>query len=380
MSEKNMEEKAVILAVDDEPRNLKLLEAMLRPMGYTIITVTDGQSAVRAASEKSVDVVLLDIMMPGLSGFDTAKILKEDEATKTIPIVMVTALSDITDRVRALEAGADDFLTKPVDISELRARISSLLKVKRYNDYMKNHQRELEIEVGKRTSELRGAYEKIKKYTLDSIIRLTRASEYRDEDTGSHIMRMSRYSAAVAARMGLNENAVESILLAAPMHDIGKIGIPDRILLKPGKLTEDEWAVMKQHTVFGGKILEDSDTPILRMGEMIALGHHERWDGNGYPGGIAGKKIPLAARIVSIADIFDALTSKRPYKEPFTIEKSFDLIAGMKGSSLDPDVVDAFFSIEKEIVDIMKLYSDDEGEESMLRKLNESIGTAADEQ
>lgn len=375
-----MEEKAVILAVDDEPRNLKLLEAMLRPMGYTIITVTDGQSAVRAASEKSVDVVLLDIMMPGLSGFDTAKILKEDEATKTIPIVMVTALSDITDRVRALEAGADDFLTKPVDISELRARISSLLKVKRYNDYMKNHQRELEIEVGKRTSELRGAYEKIKKYTLDSIIRLTRASEYRDEDTGSHIMRMSRYSAAVAARMGLNENAVESILLAAPMHDIGKIGIPDRILLKPGKLTEDEWAVMKQHTVFGGKILEDSDTPILRMGEMIALGHHERWDGNGYPGGIAGKKIPLAARIVSIADIFDALTSKRPYKEPFTIEKSFDLIAGMKGSSLDPDVVDAFFSIEKEIVDIMKLYSDDEGEESMLRKLNESIGTAADEQ
>ena len=194
--------------------------------------------------------------------------------------------------------------------------------------------------------------------SLDTIYRLSRAAEYRDEHTGAHILRMSKYSAIIARTMGLAERVVESILYAAPMHDIGKIGIPDRILLKPATLDADEWAIMKQHTVIGGKILEASDAGVIRLGEIIALTHHEKWDGTGYPKGLRGNKIPLVGRIVAIVDVFDALISKRPYKEAFSLEQSLGIIKESSGTRFDPNVVDAFFAAEDKLLAIKEKYKD----------------------
>ena len=354
-----MEEKKKILVVDDEERNLRLMEAMLIPLGHEVSLARDGEAALGMVKNISPDLILLDIMMPKMDGFEVARRLKADDETKIIPIVMATSLREIEDRVKALEAGADDFLSKPVDKIELRARVNSLLKVKAYNDHMRNYQKELEAEVAKRTQELRRAFEKIKVASLDTIYRLSKAAEYKDEDTGAHILRVSNYSAAVARKMGLDEDTVESILYAAPMHDIGKIGTPDRILLKPGKLDADEWEIMKQHAVNGGRILEGSDAEFIKLGEVIAISHHEKWDGAGYPQGLSGAKIPLVGRIVAIADVFDALTSKRPYKEPFSLEKSYKIIREGRGNHFDPDVVDAFFAIEDEILSIKEKYKDE---------------------
>ena len=355
-----MEEKSKILVVDDEERNRRLMEAMLVPLGYEVIMAQGGVEALERVGEVSPDVILLDIMMPKMDGFEAARRLKEKEETRIIPIVMVTSLQEVENRVKALEAGADDFLTKPVDRTELRARVQSSLKVKAYHDHMRDYQKELEEEVARRTEDLRKAFEKLETYSLDSIFRLTRAAEYKDEDTGAHIQRMSQYSAAVARQMGLGEKMAKNILYAAPMHDVGKIGIPDRILLKPGKLDPDEWVIMKQHTTFGGKILEGAQPGYLKLGEVIALTHHEKWDGSGYPKGLKGKKIPKVGQIVAIADVFDALTTKRPYKEPFSLDKSYSIIRESRGSHFDPDVVDAFFAVENEIIAIKEKYIDED--------------------
>jgi putative two-component system response regulator len=353
-----LKNKATILIVDDEKINLDVMEAMLIPQGYEIIIAQNGIEALNKANENEPDVILLDIMMPGMNGFEVAKQLKQNEETKVIPIVMVTALSEVQDRVKALEAGADDFLTKPVDDIELRARVSSLLKVKAYNDHMKNYQKELEDEVAKRTIQLKQAFEKIKKSSMDTIYSLTRAAEYRDTDTGAHIMRMSHYSAALARKMGINENTVEFILYAAPMHDVGKIGIPDKILLKPGKHDPEEWGIMKEHTVIGGEILEGSSTGFAKLGKMIALTHHEKWDGSGYPKGLKGREIPKIGRVTALADVFDALTSKRPYKAAFSMEESLNIINAGKGKHFDPEVVDAFLSTQSEILAIKERFKD----------------------
>ena len=350
-----------ILVVDDEDRNLRLMKALLAPLGYAVELARDGEEAITKATESPPDLILLDVMMPKLDGFEVARRLKKGAATRIIPIVMVTALDNVGDRVRALDAGADDFLAKPVDKTELRARVRTLLKVKAYNDHMRDYQRELEAEVAKRTAALEQAFQEIKKASLETIYRLSRAAEYKDEETGAHILRMSHYSAAVARKLGLSDHDVESILYAAPLHDIGKIGIPDRILLKPGKLDPDEWEIMKQHTIIGGRILEHSSAAVIKLGETIALAHHEKWDGSGYPRGLASEQIPLAGRITAIADVFDALTSKRPYKEPFSVEKSFAIIRDGRGTHFDPAIVDAFFSITDEILAIKERFrSEDE--------------------
>ncbi len=362
-----MEKRSKILVVDDEDRNLRLMEALLLPLGYEVILAKDGVEALEKVQSSPPDLVLLDVMMPGMDGFQVAKRIKEQEETKIIPIVMVTALKEVGDRVKALEAGADDFLSKPVEKTELKARVLSLLKVKAYNDHMRNYQQELEAEVAKRTEQLRRAFEKIKAASLDSIYRLSRAAEYKDEDTGAHIRRMSNYSAAVARKMGLNDRIAESILYAAPMHDVGKIGTPDRILLKPGRLDVDECEIMKQHATNGGRILEGSNAGFIKLGEVIALTHHEKWDGSGYPKGLKGSEIPLVGRIVAIGDVFDALTSRRPYKEAFPLEKSFDIIKDSRGSHFDPDVVDSFFAVEDEIIAIKEKYKDEA--ESLLFQL-----------
>jgi putative two-component system response regulator len=357
-----MDPRAKILIADDEERNLRLMEAMLTPLGHEVHLARNGREALGRAGEIHPDLILLDIMMPGMDGYQVLKSLKENENTQLVPVVMVTALREKEERVKALEVGADDFLTKPVEKTELRARVRSLLRVKEYHDRLLDHQRELETEVSRRTEQLSQALERLKRSSLETIYRLSRAAEFRDEETSAHLKRMSRYSAVVAENLGLNNRTVESILCAAPMHDVGKIGIPDHILLKPGKLDDDEWRIMKQHTVIGARILEGSDTGFIKLAQIIAYTHHERWNGKGYPEGIAGRAIPLVGRIVAIADVFDALTSRRPYKEPFPVERAFKIIKEERGEHFDPEVVDAFFSGQDEILYIKSTYEDAEEE------------------
>jgi putative two-component system response regulator len=348
-----MDTKAKILVVDDEDRNLRLMELLLTSFGYDVITASNGEEALEKVHDISPDVILLDVMMPKIDGFEVAKRLKGEEGTKIIPVVMVTALNEVEDRVKALEAGADDFLNKPVDKTELRARVQSLIKVKASNDYMRNYQKELEAEVAKRTIQLRQALKKLKELSLESICYLCRAAEYRDENTGDHIKRVSHYTSAIARKMGLNKQTVENLLYTAPMHDAGKIGIPDHILLKPGELNDKEWEIMKQHTTIGAQILAGSDARFIKLAQTIALTHHEKWDGSGYPKGLKGPKIPLVGRIAAIADVFDALTSKRPYRiKPFSVEEAFDYIREERGRHFDPEVVDAFFAAKDEILSV----------------------------
>jgi putative two-component system response regulator len=355
-----MNRKARILVVDDEERNLQLMRDILQLReNYDVVLAHDGKEALEQVAATSPDVILLDVNMPRMDGFEVAQQLKSSEATKFIPVVMVTGLSAVEHRVRALEVGADDFLSKPVDVMEVVARVRSLVKVKAYHDHMRDYQRELETEVARRTEELNKAFEKIKVVSLDTIYRLARAAEYKDEDTGAHLQRMSRYAAAVARKMGLNDKTVEATLYAAPMHDVGKIGIPDRILLKPGQLTPDEWEIMQHHTTIGARILEGSTGGFIKLAQVIALTHHEKWDGSGYPRGLKGSKIPLVGCITAIADVFDAMNSKRPYKEPYPVEKSFRIIKESRGTHLAPDVVDAFFAIEDEILAIRAKYKDE---------------------
>ena len=354
-----MKDKPVILIVDDQPQNIELLEAYLVPQDYEIVTAANGEVALEKLSGNQIDLILLDVMMPGMDGFEVTRRVRQDATHRLIPIILITALHETEDRVKGIEAGCDDFISKPVDKMELLARVRSLLKVKAYNDLMINYRKELESDVKTRTAELKHALEKIKAASLETVYRLSMASEYKDTDTGSHIKRVSRYAAAIARRMGLDEKTIEAILYASPMHDLGKIGIPDRILLKPAMLDPEEWEIMKQHSVIGAKILKGSDAEFIMLAEIIAQSHHEKWDGSGYPDGLTGKDIPISGRITAIADVFDALTSKRPYKEPFPVENALVIIREGRGSHFDPDVTDAFFAIQDEILTIKKEYDND---------------------
>jgi putative two-component system response regulator len=354
-----LKDKPVILIIDDQVQNIELLEAYLAPECYEIIKAFNGKDAVNIIAANQIDLVLLDIMMPGIDGFEVIRRVRQGEKNRLLPIILVTALKEKEDRVKGIEAGCDDFISKPVDKLELLARVHSLLKVKAYNDLMLNYRTELESEVTARTEQLKQALQRIKTASLDTIYRLSMASEYRDEETGAHIKRVSRYSAAIARKMGMDENTIETILYAAPMHDLGKIGIPDQILMKRGKLDPAEWKIIKFHTVIGAKILHGAEAEFIKLGEVIALSHHEKWDGSGYPNGEKGQQIPIAGRIVAIADVFDALTSKRPYKEAFPTEVSLAIVKQGRGTHFDPDVADAFFGIQDEIINIKKQHSED---------------------
>jgi putative two-component system response regulator len=347
-----MTKAPVILVVDDEAPNRMVLEGMLISQGYDVALAEDGPEALRMVAARPPDVVLLDVMMPDMDGFEVLRRLRDQEETRHLPVVMVTALSASEHRVRSLDLGADDFLTKPVDMAELRARVRSLVQVKAFHDHMQHDKEELEAQVQERTRALRRAMLDLKAASLETVLRLSRAAEYKDDDTGEHVLRMSRYAAAIATKMALSEQQVEEILHAAPMHDVGKIGIPDRVLMKPGRLDEDEWQLMRRHCKFGQQILADSKAPVIQLAESIALNHHEKWDGSGYPRGLKGGDIPLSARIVAAGDVFDALTSRRPYKEAFTVERSLDIMREGRGSHFDPAVLDAFLATLDEILNI----------------------------
>ncbi|MFH0846683.1 MAG: HD domain-containing phosphohydrolase [Chloroflexota bacterium] len=349
---------------------VKPLESILLALGCQVILAQGEGDVLLKVKQILPDIILLGGLREGVDdGLRLVKRLKVDEQARVIPVLMLTPDDMVELRLIGLDAGVDDFISEPPDRVELRARLNSQLKVKAYNEHFLGYRRELEVEVGKRTEQLKQAFEKIKVASLDTIFRLSRAAEYKDDDTGAHVQRMSHYSTAIARKMGLAEEFVERILYAAPMHDIGKIGIPDSILKKPGKLDGEEWETMKRHTTIGAEILKGSSVEFMQMAETIALTHHEKWNGAGYLRGLKGSDIPLEGRIVALADVFDALTSQRPYKPPFPIEKAFAIIQEGRGIHFDPDVADAFFAIKDEIAASLgwwKFLSSDSGKEDKL--------------
>jgi putative two-component system response regulator len=353
-----------ILAVDDEPLNLRVLEGFLGSIGHQYVSVESGQQALDTL-DSSFDLVLLDIMMPGMDGFETAHRIRQSPDFGEVPIIMVTALSAKKDRLKAVEAGANDFIAKPIDKVELRVRMESLLRMKEARDALHSYQSELEEMVRIRTEALQLAVENLtslqdstKLAYLETIHRLAIAAEYKDTETAQHIQRMGLCSGLLAEKVGLHKDEVAIVLHASPMHDVGKIGIPDSILLKPAKLDPDEWTKMKDHTSIGARILDSSDSELLQAGSIIALSHHEKWDGSGYPNGLVGEDIPLFGRICAITDVFDALNSKRPYKEAFSLEKTLEIMKAGRGTHFDPTLFDLFMENLDEIIRISKELED----------------------
>ncbi len=347
-----------ILVVDDDESLRNIIAGFLALLNYEIIHACNGVEALEKTREHYPDVILLDVTMPEMDGIEVLKRLKNDEETSIIPVVMVTASDERQIRINAIDLGVDEFLAKPTDVMELRARVTSLLKVKAYNDYMRSYQKELETEVEKQTKDIKFALQKAKDSSYETIYILSRAAEYRDEDTGSHILRVSHYSAVIAEGLGQDKDNVENILYGALMHDVGKIGIPDRILLKPGELTIEEFNIVQGHVCIGSHILEGSASAFIKTGEEIARYHHEKWDGSGYPEGRRGLEIPLSSRIVAIADVFDALTTKRVYKDAFSAEKASVVIEEGRGRHLDPEIVEVFFALFDKVMKIKETYLD----------------------
>lgn len=333
--------RKTILVVDDDSKNREYLDLLLKAEGYAILEASNGETALKIAEHQLPDLILLDAMMPGTDGFDVADQLKRLETTKSIPIIMVTALTDRSSKLRGLNCGVEEFLTKPVDRAELWVRVRNLLRLKEYSDFLSHYNTLLEQQVKERSEQLLSSH-------FDTIFTIMRAAEFRDEETGAHIRRISYYSRELALQLGMSQEFVETIYHASPLHDVGKIGIPDHILLKPGLHDPHEWEIMKTHTTLGATILgmEKSNSVYARMGSVIALGHHEKWSGGGYPNGLMGEAIPFPARIMAICDVYDALRSKRPYKPAFTHEQSVRII--MEGDrrtapqDFDPQVLEAF--------------------------------------
>lgn len=321
-----------LLLVDDEPVNLRVLKQLLADH-YQLVFAKDGEQALRLAKEQSPDLILMDVMMPGMTGFDTCKALKADVTTASIPVIFVTALTEEHDETEGFNVGGVDYITKPISPAVVLARVKTHLSLVQADE--------------------------LKRTRLQVVQRLGRAAEYKDNETGMHVLRMSHYSKVLALAYGFNEEQAEILLHAAPMHDIGKIGIPDSIMLKPARLTEEEFAVMKTHPQIGAEILGDADSELLVIARSVALTHHEKWDGSGYPNGLAGGDIPVEGRIVAIADVFDALTSKRPYKEAWSVEKTIDYIEQQSGIHFEPKLVELLKQNLPEILEIKARWQDD---------------------
>jgi putative two-component system response regulator len=323
--------KQKVLIVDDEPINLKVLNNILKEM-YKLIFAKSGAEALRLVEKERPDLILLDVMMPEMTGYEVCEKLKQDPLNKTIPVIFVTALNDAVDEAKGLNIGAVDYIAKPVTPAVVKARVKTHLSL-------------VDIDELKRTR-------------LQIIQRLGRAAEYKDNETGMHVMRMSHYSKVIALAYGHSAKDADALFLAAPMHDIGKIGIPDSIMLKPGKLTIEEIAIMQKHPEIGAEILGESDSDLIELAKIVAMTHHEKWDGTGYPKQLKGNNIPIEGRIVALADVFDALTSVRPYKEAWTVEKAIEFITSQKSKHFDPELVDLFIQKLDLIVDIKNRWKD----------------------
>ena len=357
-----------IMIVDDEEVNVLTVRQHLVRAGYdNFVTTTDSCEAVQLAAEKRPDLILLDIHMPKVNGLQILNELANNPWLKNIPVVILTAASDPKIKQVALELGANDFLTKPVDPNELAPRVRNALVLKAHFDQLASQKNDLEQIVKKRTDELYQSRQQL-------ILSLARAAEHRDNETGNHVLRVGCYAGVIAKQMGWANADIEMLQQAAQLHDVGKIGVPDQILLKPGKLDAQEYALMRthcamgkdiiapfaagdlevyqSHTEIGENILHVHNSPLMTMATRVAQTHHEHWDGSGYPIGLAGEDIPIEGRITSVADVFDALSSKRAYKDPFPRQKCFDILEKARGTQFDPDVVDAFFACSAKIVEI----------------------------
>ena len=314
-----------LLLVDDEPTNLQVLRHVLQA-DYRLLFATDGARALQVAREQLPQLILLDIMMPGMDGYAVCRALKADPATAGIPVIFITALDDSQDETAGFDVGGVDYLTKPVSPPVVRARVRTHLSLVRMDE--------------------------LRETRLQIVQRLGRAAEYKDNETGMHVIRMSHFSQLLALAAGCSPAWAEDLLNAAPMHDVGKIGIPDAVLRKPGPLDADEWATMRRHPEIGAEIIGEHPSGVLQLAREIALAHHEKWDGSGYPRGLAGEAIPLSARIVAIADVFDALTTRRPYKEPWPVQEAMNHIAAQAGKHFDPALVALFAPLLPQLLEI----------------------------
>lgn len=337
--------KATILLVDDIAENIDVLREILKHE-YKLKVATGGQKALEiVAKGNRPDLILLDVMMPNVDGYQVCEALKSNYETSQIPIIFVTAKGEVADEKKGFDLGAVDYITKPISPPRLLRRVRNHLN-------LYDQKRLLDDEVQAKTKT-------IEQTRTQVIQRLGVAAEYKDNETGLHIIRMSKYSELIAREKGLSDSEVNKILDAAPMHDIGKIGIPDRVLLKPGKLDAEEWDIMKQHPKIGVDILGDDKSELLTLAREIAISHHEKFDGSGYPNGLSGQDIPLSGRIVAIADVFDALTTERPYKKAWPLEKALNLLKEESGSHFDPELVECFMRRLPEILAIKEKYAEE---------------------
>ena len=363
-----------IFIVDDEELNVRVARKYLRMSGFDRVTsTTDPAEAVARIKREQPDLVLLDVMMPEISGLDILRQLRADDVARHLPVIILTAHVENEIKQQAIELGANDFLGKPIDPLELLPRVRNLLSLRSHQRWLENTSEHLESEVRRRTAALVKAEQNI-------VNCLARAAEYRDNETGRHVVRVGQYAALIAKSLGLSNDYCKLIKEAAKLHDVGKIGIPDSILLKTGKLDPDEYQLMQQHcgmglqvlqqitqedfqsfrrhVQMGASILDVVDSPLLAMASQIAMTHHEKWDGKGYPFGLSGEQIPLEGRITAVGDVFDALSSRRPYKPAFPLEKCYTILQEGRGTHFDPCVLDAFLDHRDEAVAIQMQYAD----------------------
>lgn len=331
MSNDSAARRQTVLIVDDEPAKLQVLRHILQD-SYRLLFARDGDKAIELACRERPDLILLDVMMPGMTGYQVCRQLKQEPATWAIPVIFVTALVDVDDELEGFSVGAVDYITKPVRPAIVKARVRTQLSLVRVDE--------------------------LRESRLQIVQRLGMAAEYKDNETGLHVIRMSHYSRVLARAAGFSEDEAEDLLHAAPMHDVGKIGIPDAILRKPGKLDDSEWSVMREHSRIGAEIIGEHPHGLLRMAHNIARYHHEKWDGSGYPHGLTGAEIPVEARIVAIADVFDALTSERPYKQAWSVEEAVELIRSESGRHFEPRLVELFVGCLPQLLTIRERWKE----------------------
>ncbi len=342
-----------VVIIDDEFTSRAILERVVNSIqkNFSVKTFSDPLIAMDWVRDNQPDLILVDYMMAGMTGIEVIKQMRQIVSIEGVPVIMITSAEDRDIRYQALDAGASDYLTKPIDPYECRIRCRNMLYLRLQQKIILLHSRSLEQQIAEATKQILFREQ-------ETLLRLAKAGEFRDTDTGNHILRMAKYSFLIAEKLGLPEEHCKLIELAAPMHDIGKIGIPDNILLKPGSLSADEWAVMKTHPTIGYKILHGSPSKYLSLGAEIALAHHEKYDGSGYPNSTKGEAIPIEARIVAVADVFDALTSERPYKKKWTNEAALEFLNANSGSHLDPVCVGAFIAQMGQVVVIQQQLQD----------------------
>jgi putative two-component system response regulator len=356
---------ATIMVVDDTPANLNILRLMLQGKGYRVLAFPSGRTALNAMNSNPPDLIMLDVMMPEMNGFEVCERLKASQALQDIPVLFISALTDVADKVKAFAVGAVDYVTKPFSFEEVNARVDTHLRMRKMKLELERHNLYLEALVQAQVREISDSQ-------LATIMAVSKLAEYRDDETGHHIERTRMFCRTIAEQLRSNSRYrdiisdafVEDIFHAAPLHDIGKVGIADSILLKPGKLTAQEFEIMKTHAMIGANTLMTVSNrypknTFVNMGIAIARAHHEKWDGSGYPDGLVGENIPLAGRIMALADVYDALRSKRPYKEPFTHEKSCAIILEGKGRHFDPAVIEAFQEVADRFAQILEVMGDE---------------------